>query len=109
MLAALGASYRCHGARTRMNTNATLLSAALVFLVIGTDDAAATDRGTIALDIDVDRPADVVWNKISGFCQVGAWLETSCAIITPGPEGIGAVRRLFGRLDELMIARTAYS
>jgi hypothetical protein len=71
--------------------------------------ARAADYVTLLQEVTVDRPADVVWPKISGFCQIGEWLGGSCVITTSGPEGVGTVRRLFDRVDEMMVAKTARS
>jgi len=71
--------------------------------------AHATDYVTVPLDITLNAPADAAWKKIHGFCQIGAWLKTTC-VVTSGTDGqVGAVRRVADRIDELLVADTAWS
>lgn len=71
--------------------------------------ASAADFVTIPLETTVNAPADVAWKKISGFCDIGAWFKTTCAI-TSGKDGeVGAVRLIAGRVSELLVAKTAWS
>ncbi|MDB5499802.1 MAG: hypothetical protein JWP28_3833 [Phenylobacterium sp.] len=71
--------------------------------------ARAADFVTIPLETTIDKPADAAWKKISGFCDIGAWMKTTC-VITSGKDGeVGAVRRIADRIDELQVARTAWS
>src|SRR5665213_699193 len=70
---------------------------------------AATDYVTVPLEVSVNAPADVAWKKISGFCDIGGWMKTTC-VITSGKDGdVGAVRRIADRVDEVQVARTAWS
>ena len=71
--------------------------------------AQAADFVTVALETTVDRPADVAWPKIAGYCDIGAWLKTTCEITSGKDNEVGAVRRIAGRIDELLVARTAWS
>jgi hypothetical protein len=57
--------------------------------------ASAAEYATLNLDISVDKPADVVWKKVGGYCDISGEL--------------GSVRRLADRIDEVMVAKTAYS
>ena len=71
--------------------------------------ASAADFVTIPLETTVNAPADVAWKKISGYCDIGAWFKTTCAI-TSGKDGeVGAVRLIAGRVSELLVAKTAWS
>jgi hypothetical protein len=71
--------------------------------------ALAADYVSIVQEVDVARPADVVWKKVGGFCDIGAWMNTTCEI-TGGKDGeVGAVRRIAGRIDEVLVAKTAWS
>lgn len=71
--------------------------------------ASAADFVTIPLETTVNAPAAEAWKKISGYCDIGAWLKTSC-VITSGKDGeMGAVRRIADRIDELLVAKTAWS
>jgi hypothetical protein len=89
-----------------MNT-ALLIVAALGSAQLA-DAAAAADYATISQDILVNRPIEAVWPRISGFCQIGPWIGTSCAI-TSGTGEIGTVRRIGGRVDEVLVAKTERS
>lgn len=70
--------------------------------------AFAADYATINLNITVDRPADAVWKKVGGFCDIGAWMKLSC-VYTSGSGDLGTVRRLANRIDEVMVGRTRHS
>ncbi len=84
-----------------------VLALAAVTLIPGA--ARATDFVTIPLETTIDAPADAAWARINGFCKIGAWFKTTCEI-TSGMDGqVGAVRRIAGRLDEVIVARTAWS
>jgi hypothetical protein len=80
-----------------------------VSLYAGT--ASAADYAVVNLNTEVDQPADVVWKKIGGFCDIQAWLKAPCSL-TSGTGGVGTVRHLaFGAngVDEVMVAKTAHS
>lgn len=77
-----------------------------VSLCAGT--ASAADYTTLKLNIAVDRPADVVWKKIGGYCDISTWLKMTCAY-TSGSGDLGSVRRLNDRIDEVMVAQTLHS
>lgn len=84
-----------------------MLGAAMTAMSTGA--AAAADYVVIPLSTTVNRPADVVWAKVSGDCDIGAWLKIPC-VITAGQAGsVGAVRRIADRIDEVFVARTARS
>lgn len=70
---------------------------------------AATDYVTIPLQVDVAAPADVAWKKISGYCDIGSWMKTTCEITSGKADEVGAVRKIAGRVDEVQVARTAWS
>ena len=71
--------------------------------------ARAADYVTIPLEASVDAPADVAWKKIGGYCDIGAWMKTSCVITAGRADEVGAVRRIADRVDEVLVARTAWS
>jgi hypothetical protein len=81
---------------------------AIAIAIAAAGAARAAEFVTIPLEATVDRPAEAVWKKISGYCDIGAWLKTSC-VITSGTDGVGAVRRIADRIDEVMVAKTALS
>jgi len=70
--------------------------------------ALAADFTTIVLSTDVSRPAGEVWKEVGEFCDVGAWLKMKCAYLS-GTGGLGSVRQLAGRVDEVMVAQTTHS
>ena len=70
---------------------------------------AAPEYVTIAMEIDVNKPAAEVWAKVGEYCDISEWLKLECAI-TSGDGGMGTVRSLAGgRILEIMIARTDLS
>ena len=77
-------------------------------VLLAGSDARAADYATIVLSVDVARPADAVWKKIGGFCEIGGVLKVKC-VYTSGNGDLGTVRRLADRIDEVMVAQTAHS
>jgi len=71
--------------------------------------AAAPDYRTIVMEIEVNKPAAAVWDRVGHYCDIERWLDVQCKIVT-GDGGIGTVRSLDnGRVEEIMIARTDLS
>ena len=68
----------------------------------------AADYAVVNLHIDVDKPMNVVWKKVGGYCDIAAWLKLTC-VLTSGSGDVGTVRRLADRVDEVLVAKTAYS
>jgi hypothetical protein len=85
------------------------LAPAAVALTAIAGAAHAADYVTIPLEATVDAPADVAWKKIGGYCDIGAWMKTSCVITSGKGEEVGAVRRIADRVDEVLVAKTAWS
>ena len=70
---------------------------------------AAPEYVTIAMEIDVNKPAAEVWAKVGEYCDISEWLKLDCAI-TSGDGGMGTVRDLAGgRIKEILIAQTELS
>ncbi len=70
---------------------------------------AAPEYVTIAMEIDVNKPAAEVWAKVGEYCDIAEWLKLDCAI-TSGDGGMGTVRVLAGgRITEILIAKTDLS
>jgi hypothetical protein len=86
---------------------AAAVTAAALSLAAGA--ARAADYVVIPLEASVDAPASVTWAKIGGFCDIGAWLKTTCVITSGKDNEVGAVRRIADRVDEVLVARTAWS
>ncbi len=78
------------------------------FVFLASSAAMAADYATIVLSVEVARPADTVWKRIGGFCDIGAVLKMKCAY-TSGSGGLGTVRRLADRIDEVMVGESAHS
>ncbi len=77
-------------------------------LCVAAPEAGAADYATLVLSVQVPRPAAVVWKKVGGFCAIRDWMKVSCAY-SSGTGGLGTVRRIAGRIDEVMVGKTAYS
>jgi Polyketide cyclase / dehydrase and lipid transport len=96
--------------REFMNTRACL--GLLVLTALGssfcTGTAFAAEYTSIVQDIAVDRPADVVWKKVGGYCDIATWLKVTCAY-TSGSGELGTVRRIADRVDEVLVSKTLYS
>lgn len=71
--------------------------------------ARAGDYVSIVQETDLSVPAETAWAKLKGYCDIGAWLNTTCEI-TSGTDGeLGAVRKIAGRIEEVIVARTPLS
>jgi hypothetical protein len=70
--------------------------------------AMAADYATIVLEVPVNKSADQVWKKVGGFCDIGAALKKSCTY-TSGTGGVGTVRRLDDRFEEIMVGNSPTS
>lgn len=82
------------------------LAAIGALCVTGFANAAEPEYTRIELSIDVAKPADEVWDKVGGYCDIADWLNVDCEI-TSGDGGMGTVRSLAGgRVTEILIAQT---
>ena len=71
--------------------------------------AADPQYTTIELEIDIARPAQEVWAKVGGYCDIAQWIEVDCTI-TSGDGDMGTVRVLAGgRVIEILVAKTDLS
>lgn len=72
--------------------------------------AAPADYAVLNLNVSVDAPVDVVWQKVGGYCDIQAWLKLPCSL-TAGNGEVGSIRHLaIGKgVDEIMVAKTAHS
>lgn len=85
------------------------LSLAALGALLAAPAAFAAEYTTIALEIDVAKPAKEVWAKVGGYCDIAEWLKVDCAI-TSGDGGFGTVRVLAGgRVTEILVAKTELS
>lgn len=61
---------------------------------------------SIAMEIDVNRPAADVWKRIGKYCDIGEWFRIPCTI-TQGKDGeFGAVRSV---ANEILVGKTELS
>ena len=71
--------------------------------------ATAQEYVTIDIEIDINKPAAEVWEKVGDYCSISEWLGLDCEI-TSGEGGMGSVRALLGgRIIEIMVAQTELS
>lgn len=64
----------------------------------------------VEMEIDIAKPAEEVWAKVGGYCDIANWLPQLDCEITSGDGGMGTVRALAGgRIDEILIAQTELS
>jgi|SRR5690606_25446030 len=79
---------------------------ALAAPLIAVPALAEPEYVTIAMEIDVAKPAEEVWAAVGGYCDIGEWLNVDCEI-TSGDGGMGTVRALAGgRITEILVAQT---
>ncbi|WP_293452962.1 SRPBCC family protein [Phenylobacterium sp.] len=90
-----------------MKTTAFLAACAAAASLAGA--ARAADYVSIVQETDLAVPAATAWDKLKGYCDIGKWLNTTCEI-TSGTDGeLGAVRKIAGRIEEVIVARTPLS
>jgi hypothetical protein len=81
----------------------------LVLLAFAGVASAAPDYRTIKMEINVDKPAAAVWEKVGHYCDISQWLGVDCKIVS-GDGGIGTIRSLAnGRVQEIMVGKTDLS
>lgn len=70
---------------------------------------AAGEYVSIVQTTTIAVPAETAWAKLKGYCDIGAWLKAPCEI-TAGKDGeLGAVRKIAGRIEEVIVAVTPMS
>jgi hypothetical protein len=61
---------------------------------------------SILMEIDVNKPAADVWNRIGKYCAIGEWFQTTCTMLS-GKEGeVGSVRSVG---TEVLVGKTELS
>jgi len=87
------------------NTMKTVVMAACAAaFAIAAPARAAGDYVSIVQETVIAAPAATAWNKLKGYCDIGAWLKAPCEI-TSGKDGeLGAVRKIAGRIEEVIVA-----
>src|SRR3954468_11240002 len=87
---------------------AALAAVGALVATLGAGTVSAAEYTTLNLNISVDRPADAVWKKVGGYCDISEWLKLTC-VMTTGHGELGSIRRLADRIDEVMVAKSAFS
>jgi hypothetical protein len=96
-----------------------LIAAAMLGLGLGLGSARAqtpqpADWTTLTLTADLNKPADVAWDRIGGndWCGIAKYLDVKGCTINSGKGEIGSVRSIAiatGSVVEIVVARTAHS
>lgn len=87
----------------------TLAAAAALIAQMAAAPALAGDYVSIVQEAAVKAPAETVWKKVGGYCDIGAWLKTTCEITQGSDRELGAVRKIAGRVEEVIVAKTPLS
>ena len=61
---------------------------------------------SIPMEIDVDRPAADVWQRVGGYCDIGEWFGLPCTITSGTDDEFGAVRSVG---NEVLVGKTELS
>ena len=89
-----------------------IAAAALVLSVTGAgaQTAEPADWITMRFTADLNKSADVAWQKIGGndLCAIGPYIGLPC-VATKGKGELGSIRTINGTLVEYIVARTKYS
>lgn len=89
---------------------ALIVAAALLAApMIAPGAAHAGDYVSIVQEAPVKAPAATVWKKVGGYCDIGAWLKTTCEITQGTDREVGALRKIAGRVEEVLVAKTPLS
>lgn len=65
----------------------------------------------IPMEITVNKPAKDVWAKVGGWCDISKWISPTGNVpceVTSGKDEVGAVRKIAGRVIEVMTAKTEF-
>jgi hypothetical protein len=71
--------------------------------------AHAGDYVSIVQEAPVKASAETVWKKVGGYCDIGAWFKTTCEITQGTDREVGALRKIGGRIEEVIVAKTPLS
>jgi len=66
---------------------------------------------TIVMTANINHGADDAWKRIKGddYCAFIVYLGMNDCVLTVGTGDVGTNRRLNGRIDELLVAKTSHS
>ena len=88
---------------------AGLAACAAALSLAGAAQAAPGSYVSIVQETTITVPAATAWAKVKGYCDIGAWLKAPCEI-TAGKDGeLGALRKIAGRVEEVIVAVTPMS
>jgi hypothetical protein len=89
---------------------------ATALLALGVTGAQAqtpqpADWTTMTLTADLNKPADVAWQRIGGnaWCAIAKYLDVKSCDINSGKGELGSVRTINGTIVEIVVARTPLS
>lgn len=71
-------------------------------------DSVSPDYVVIKLQVEVNRPAEQVWKRVSDYCAISEWLKVTCRY-SSGSGDVGTVRVINDTIIEPMVAKTAWS
>lgn len=84
------------------------LAGALAVAMLSAGATQAAEYTSILLETEVAKPVAETMKKVGGYCDIAAWMKTTCEY-TSGSGEVGTVRRIANRIDEVLVAKTAYS
>jgi hypothetical protein len=61
---------------------------------------------SVAMEIDVNRPAAEVWKRVGKYCDIGEWFQVPCTIMSGKDGEFGAVRSVG---NEVLVGKTELS
>jgi hypothetical protein len=64
----------------------------------------------IPMELVVNKPAKDVWAKVGGYCDISKWISAATVPceITSGTGEVGTVRKIAGRIIEVMTAKSEF-
>jgi hypothetical protein len=71
----------------------------------------APEYRSIPMEITVNKPAKDVWAKVGGWCDISKWISPTGNVpceVTSGKDEVGAVRKIAGRVIEVMTAKSEF-
>ena len=89
--------------------NARLIAGLAAAAALSAGAAQAADYVVIEQETTLNVPAAKAWQKIGGYCDIGAWMKTTCEITAGKDREVGALRKIAGRVEEVLVAKTPLS
>ena len=90
-----------------------LAACAAALSLAGAAQAAPGDYVAIVQETAINAPAATAWAKLKGYCDIGKWLNPAAPVpceVTAGKDGeLGALRKIAGRVEEVIVAVTPMS